>query len=107
MLHAPFVRERAAGRVLRAYALALGPVLAVTLGCVTLIEMAYRRSTQPEAGPRMRLFWIGMDTSTPWPWIGSGLLVAAGWLAWRWVSPRVAAAWSAASEAANAGAAHG
>ena len=65
------------------------------------------RSTQPEAGPRMRLFWIGMDTSTPWPWIGSGLLVAAGWLAWRWVSPRVAAAWSAASEAANAGAAHG
>src|SRR5207237_5576027 len=105
MLHAPFVRGRAAERVLRAYALALGPVLAVALGSVTLIEMAYRRSTQPEAGPRMRLFWIGMDTSTPWPWIGSGLLVAAGWLAWRWVSPRVAAAWSAASEAATAGAA--
>jgi len=107
MLHAPFVRARAVGRVLRAYALALGPALAMSLGSVTLIEMAYRRSTQSEADPRMRLFWIAMDTSTPWPWIGSAVLIAAGYLAWRWVSPRVAEAWSAAAEAANAGAAHG
>jgi len=107
MLHAPFVRARAVGRVLRAYALALGPALAMSLGSVTLIEMAYRRSTQSEADPRMRLFWIAMDTSTPWPWIGSAVLIAAGYLAWQWVSPRVAEAWSAAAEAANAGAAHG
>jgi len=107
MLHAPFVRARAVGRVLRAYALALGPALAMSLGSVTLIEMAYRRSTQSEADPRMRLFWIGMDTATPWPWIGSAVLAAAGYLAWRWVSPRVAEAWSRASEAANAGAARG
>jgi hypothetical protein len=82
-------------------------VLAMTLGAVALVEMAYRRSTQPEAGVRMKLFWISMDTSTPWPWLGATLLVAAGYLAWRWISPRAAAAWNVASEAARLGSAHG
>jgi branched-chain amino acid transport system permease protein len=100
-MHAPFVRARALGRVLRAYALALGPALAMAFGFITLIEMAYRRSTQPEAGARMRLFWIAMDTSTPWPWLGAALLAVAGYVAWRWVAPRVAAAWSLASEEAR------
>jgi branched-chain amino acid transport system permease protein len=106
-MHIPFLRARAMGRVLRVYALALGPVLAMTLGAVILIEMAYRRSTQPEAGARMKLFWISMDTSTPWPWLGAALLAAAGYASWRWVSPRVAAAWSEASEEARLGAARG
>jgi branched-chain amino acid transport system permease protein len=106
-MHVPFVRARAMGGVIRAYALALAPVLAMTLGAVALVEMAYRRSTQPEAGVRMRLFWVSMDTSTPWPWLGAALLVAGGYLAWRWISPRFAAAWGRASEAARAGSAHG
>ena len=107
MLHAPFLRARAPGRVLRAYALGLAPVLALLLGAVTLIEMAYRRSTQPEAGTRMKLFWVSMDTATPWPWLGAAFLVVAGYVAWRWISPRVAAAWSMASEEAGAGGARG
>ena len=101
------MRARSAGRLLRAYALAFVPVAAEVFGAIALIEMAYRRSTAPETGTHMRLFGIAMDTSTPWPWIGSAVLVAAGWLAWRWVSPRVAEAWSSASEAATAGAARG
>jgi MYXO-CTERM domain-containing protein len=65
--------------------------------------MAYRRSTQPEAGARMKLFWISMDTSTPWPWLAAALLAAAGYGAWRRISPRVAAAWSVASDEAARG----
>ena len=107
MMHAPLVRARAVGHVLRVYALALGPVVTMTLGAVMLIEMAYRRSTQSEAGVRMKLFWISMDTSTPWPWLGAALLAAAGYAAWRWVSPRVAAAWSIANDEARLGAARG
>jgi hypothetical protein len=48
-----------------------------------------------------------MDTSGPWPWLGAALLVAIGYAAWRWVSPRVTAAWSLAAEQARAGARHG
>ena len=96
MLHAPLVRARAAGRVLRAYALALVPVSAMALGAITLIEMAYRRSTAPESGTRMRLFWIAMDTAAPWPWLAAAALVIAGYFAWRLVRPRIAAAWESA-----------
>ena len=79
-------------RLAPAYALAAAPMAAMALGAITLIEMAYRRSTAPEAGPRMRLFWIAMDTSTPWPWLAALALAAAGYLAWRAVRPRVTAA---------------
>jgi branched-chain amino acid transport system permease protein len=107
MMHVPFLRARKMGRVLRAYALGFAPVLAMLLGTVTLIEMAYRRSTQPEAGARMKLFWVSMDTATPWPWLGAALLVAGGYVAWRWIRPRVTAAWSVASEEVRMGGAHG
>ncbi len=107
MMHVPFLRARTMGRVLRAYALGFAPVLAMLLGTVTLIEMAYRRSTQAEAGARMKLFWVSMDTATPWPWLGAALLVAAGYAAWRWISPRVTAAWNVASEEVRMGGAHG
>ena len=96
MLHAPFVRARALGRLLRAYALALVPAAAMAFGAITLIEMAYRRSTEPEAGARMRLFWIAMDTATPWPWLGAVVVGLAGYGAWRLVRPRILATWEAA-----------
>jgi branched-chain amino acid transport system permease protein len=107
MMHVPFARARTLGNVLRAYALALLPALAMTLGAVMLLEIAYRRSTRPEAGAHMNLFWIPMDTSTPWPWLGAALLIVAGYLAWRWTWPHVAAAWNVAGEAARGGSAHG
>jgi hypothetical protein len=72
------------------------------LGVVTLLEMAYRRSTQPEVGARMKLFGITLDTSTPWPWIGAALLAAVGYFAARRAWPRVAAAWALAREGASA-----
>jgi hypothetical protein len=96
-LHAPLLRARRLAPVARAYALGVIPLATLTLGAVLLVEMAYRRSTQPEAGTRMRLLGMALDTAQPWPWIASGALLLAGaWMLHRgW--PRVAAAWQSAS----------
>jgi branched-chain amino acid transport system permease protein len=106
-IHIPFVRARAMGHVLRAYALAFLPALAMTLGAVTLLEIAYRRSTQPEAGANIRLFWIAMDTAQPWPLIGAVVVMALGFIGWRAIWPRVMAAWELANARVHPGAAHG
>jgi len=101
-MHGPIVRTPAAGRVLKAYAAALPPAAAMLLGIIALLEMAYRRSTQPEIGARMKLFGLALDTSTPWPWAGAALLVATGYFAVRWTWPRVTAAWQSARVKATA-----
>ena len=78
-----------------AYAIAFPFAVAALLGTVTLVEMAYRRSTQPEAGPRMRLFGVMLDTSTPWPWLGATVLAAAGLYGLHRLAPRITAPWAA------------
>jgi branched-chain amino acid transport system permease protein len=78
--------------VLRAYALALPAGLLMVAGAVTLIEIAYRLSTQPEAGTRMRLFWIPMNAATPWPWLGAAAVMLAGYFLLRHALPRARAA---------------
>ena len=105
--HAALVRARALGGVLRAYALALPAAAVMILGAATLLEIAYRRSTQPEAGTRMKLFWIPMNAATPWPWLGAAVVALAGFFLLRRWTPRVAAAWSLASEEARIEAARG
>ncbi len=93
-MHAAALGTRARGAIARAYALA-APVAAIAgLGAVTLVEMAYRRATQPEAGPRMRLFGVLLDTATPWPWLGASLLAIVGVYGIRRMRPRIA--WSCA-----------
>lgn len=101
-MHAPIARTPALQRVLKAYAAALPPVAAMLLGAIALLEMAYRRSTQPDAGARMKLFGIALDTSTPWPWVAAASLAVAGCVAVRWTWPRVTAAWQLAREEATA-----
>ena len=98
MMHASALRTRARGTIARAYLLATPFALLAALGGVTLIEMAYRRATQPEAGPRMRLFGVALDTSTPWPWVAAAIVAMAGIYAVRRIGPRIAAAWAAADE---------
>jgi branched-chain amino acid transport system permease protein len=97
-MHLPVPRKHAGAAIARAYAAALPPALAMLLGAIVLLEMTYRRSTQPEAGVRMKLFGIPMDTSTPWPWIAAALVMIGGWLVLRRVWPRVTGAWSAVRE---------
>ena len=97
--HAAIVRNRAAGAVMRAYALAVPAALMMVLGGVILLEIAYRLSTQPEAGTRMKLFWIPMNAATAWPWLGALALAVTGFLLLRRAAPRVRAAWDLAVHA--------
>jgi branched-chain amino acid transport system permease protein len=98
LMHAQVVRVRAFGALLRAYAIALVPILAMAIGAITLLEINYRRATQPETGPRMNLFWLEMDTSTLWPWLGALSLLGVGFWLFRRSMPLVAGAWQRAGD---------
>ncbi|HXZ48515.1 MAG TPA: branched-chain amino acid ABC transporter permease [Usitatibacter sp.] len=102
MIHLSALRTRAVAAIARSYLLALPFALATLAGAATLIEIAYRRSTQPEAGALMTLFWIPMDTAKPWPWIGAAGVLALGAAALARIRPRVAAAWERAAEEIHA-----
>ncbi len=101
-MHVAALRTRALPGIVRSYLAALPFALAATLGAVTLIEIVYRRSTQPDAGALMKLFWIPMDTARPWPWVAAALVLVAGAAALRALWPRVAEAWAAAGEEIHA-----
>jgi branched-chain amino acid transport system permease protein len=101
MMHGPIVRTRVFGRLVRSYALAVAAGLVMLVGAIALLEINYRLSTQPESGSHMKLFWIGIDTSTPWPWIVAAVLAIGGFLAFRKTWRPVAAAWQRASEEAG------
>ena len=101
MMHAPFARTRALRKVLRAYALVLPPAIVMALGAVTLIEISYRLSTTPGADGRMRLFWIPMNATTPWPWLAAATLIVVGFVVLRRAWPQVTAAWNLAGEEAR------
>ncbi len=96
MMHAPILRTRAFYGVLRSYGVALLPALAMLAGAVALLEINYRLSTQPEAGSRMKLFGIAIDTATPVPWLAAAALLVGGFVVFRRTSALVEAAWQRA-----------
>ena len=102
LMHEPIVRTRAFAGVLGSYALAAIPAVVAMAGAVALLEINYRLSTQPEAGSRMKLYGISIDTSTPWPWLVAGLCMLGGWFAFRRTWPRVAAARQRAADEVGA-----
>jgi branched-chain amino acid transport system permease protein len=102
LMHRPIVRTRAFLGVLRTYAIAALPALAAAIGAIMLLEINYRRATQPDAGARMRLFWLDLDTATPWPWLAALALLAAGAFLFHRCRPLVARAWQRASDEAKA-----
>jgi branched-chain amino acid transport system permease protein len=101
VMHRDVARTRAFLGLLRAYAVALVPAAVMAIGAIVFIEINYRRATQPEAGPRMALFGIDMDYSTPWPWLAAIALLAIGAWLFRASLPLVASAWERATEAAR------
>ncbi len=100
-MHARIARTKAARRVLEAYAIALVPALSMAAGAILLIEMSYRRATQPELGTAMRVLWIRVDAASAWPWIGAAALLAGGFFGLRRAWPRVVRAWDAAGDEAR------
>jgi len=102
LMHAPIVRTRAFVGVLGSYALAAIPAVVALAGAIALLEINYRLSTQPEAGSRMKLYGIAIDTSTPWPWLVAGLCMLGGWFAFRRTWPWVAAARQRAADEVGA-----
>jgi branched-chain amino acid transport system permease protein len=102
LMHEPIVRTRAFAGVLGSYALAAIPAVVAMAGAVALLEINYRLSTQPEAGSRMKLYGISIDTSTPWPWLVAGLCMLGGWFAFRRTWLRVAAARQRAADEVGA-----
>jgi hypothetical protein len=70
--------------------------LIALLGAIVLLEINYRLATAPEAGTKMKLFGIGIDAATPWPWIVAVAFLVGGSFACRWTWPRVRMAWDSA-----------
>ncbi len=101
MMHGPIVRTRAFASVIKSYGLAAVTALVMLVGAIVLLEINYRLSTQPESGSRMKLFWVGIDTATPWPWAVAALLAVGGFYAFRKTWRSVAAAWQRAIEEAG------
>ena len=92
--HLQALRANALGPIVRAYAVAALPAIAAAIGAIVLIEIAYRRSTQPEAGAVMKLFGVRMDTSTAWPWLGAALVLVIGAVLVRRAWRSVDSAWA-------------
>jgi branched-chain amino acid transport system permease protein len=102
LMHRPILRTRAFYGVLRSYAIAAIPALIAAVGAIMLLEINYQRATQPDAGARIRLFWVDLDTATPWPWLAALALLAIGaYLLYR-CRPLVARAWQDANDEARA-----
>lgn len=102
VMHRPILKTRAFYSVVKTYAIAAIPALIAAIGAIMLLEINYRRATQPDAGAQMRLFWVNMDTATPWPWLAALVLLAAGAFFFYRYRPSVAQAWQRATDEAQA-----
>jgi branched-chain amino acid transport system permease protein len=100
-MHVAAMRSTARGAIARSYVLALPFALATFAGSVVLVEMLYRRATQPGAGRQVTLFGIGMDTMSAVPWLGAAVVLAVGACGLAMIAPRVAASWASMEEAAD------
>jgi len=105
LMHRPILATRAFASLLKTYALAALPGLVTAIGAAMLLEINYQRATQPDAGTRIRLFWLDWDTSTPWPWLAAVTMLVAGAFLFRRTWPVVARAWQKAGDEARAGSA--
>jgi branched-chain amino acid transport system permease protein len=101
-LHRPLVRARAMRGVLAAYGVAFVPLVIMAVGAVLIVEMAYRLSTQPELGTRMRLLWTAVDAASPLPWVVAAVALGGGFLLFRATWRGVAAAWQRAGTQGHA-----
>ena len=101
LMHQPLLAASTLRRVLPAYAMALIPVLMLSVGMVLLIETAHHLLVKASEGPAMHLFWFNFDANSPLVWIAVIVLLVGGWFALRRIGPRVSDAFHAASQEAQ------
>jgi branched-chain amino acid transport system permease protein len=93
-VHGPAWRAGLIGRLVPAYALALGPALMASIGAMLLIEINYHLSTRFDVTEPLTLFWISVDPTSPLAWLIAVGLFAGGIVGLRRARPIVARAWA-------------
>ena len=92
LMQIPILRARRFGEMALPYALAAAAGLVALAGLIGIVEMVYRLSEQG-ASTVLNVFGLSFDARTVPPWIGFGLVLAAGLVALRYASRFVGARW--------------
>ena len=98
-MHGPLWRRGSLGRLALPYAVAAPPALAVLVGAVLAIEMAFRLLVKASDGSAMTFAGLPLDAATAGPWLAAGALVGGGAALARPAFRRVAGAWHEAARA--------
>jgi len=101
LMHQPLLAAGTWRRVLPAYALAVAPVLMLTVGGVLLVETSHHLMVKATEGPAMRLFWVDYQANSPIAWTAIVLLLVAGVWSLRRVAPKVSDAFHGAAQEAR------
>ena len=92
LMQIPILRARRFREMALPYALAAAAALVALAGLIGIVEMVYRLSEQG-ASTVLNVFGLSFDAKTAPPWIGFGLVLAAGLVALRYASRFVGARW--------------
>lgn len=98
-MHGPLWRRGTLPRLALPYAAAALPALAVLVGAVLAIEMAFRVLVKVSEGPRMTFAGLSLDAASAVPWLVAAALVIGGAALARPAFRRVAQAWHEAATA--------
>ena len=101
LMHQPLLAAGTLKRVIPAYAMALVPVVMLSVGLVLLIETSHHLLVKAAEGTAMRLFGVAYDSSSPAVWLAALALLVGGAVALRRLAPRVSDAFHAASQEAQ------
>ena len=94
LMQFPVIRAGRFRELLVPYALVAGAALLALAGLIGVVEMVYRLSEQG-ASTLLSVFGASFDASSLPPWIGFGLLFAAGLFGLRLAARRLGAHWGA------------
>ena len=94
LMQIPILRARRVGELALPYALAAAAALVALAGLIGIVEMVYRLSEQG-ASTILNVFGLSFDAQTAPPWIGFGLVLAAGIVALRYAARLVGERWGA------------
>ncbi|MBZ0217894.1 MAG: branched-chain amino acid ABC transporter permease [Fimbriimonadaceae bacterium] len=71
-----------------------GPVLAIIIGFIGLLEMTNFVRNTPDDERQMNLFWLDINVDSLGSWAAFALLLVAGMYGYRWMLPAFRKAWT-------------